>query len=83
MDLSNMNVVVSEPFNCNTDLLKELFYSNKIKNSFLTYKKLPKKNNSITRKSTINSIFNSNVDLIFNFNSDINSFEFLVKHKKR
>ena len=83
MDLSNMNVVVSEPFNCNTDLLKELFYSNKIKNSFLTYKKLPKKNNSITRKSTINSVFNSNVDLIFNFNLDINSFEFLVKHKKR
>ncbi|MBR2998806.1 MAG: hypothetical protein IKF44_00200, partial [Mycoplasmataceae bacterium] len=83
IDLSNMNVIVSEPFNCNIDLLKQLFSSNNIKNSFLTYKKLPKKNNAITRRSTMKSFLNSNVDLIFNFNSNINSFEFLVKHKKR
>ena len=83
IDLSNMNVIVSEPFNCNIDLLKQLFSSNNIKNSFLTYEKLPKKNNAITRRSTMKSFLNSNVDLIFNFNSNINSFEFLVKHKKR
>lgn len=81
-DWSDVNILLSNPFNINSSLLKNLFEDHKANYDFISWKKYPNKEKKITRKSLM-SVKKNQKDVIINFNSDINNFEILVKHKRR
>ncbi|MBD5423236.1 MAG: hypothetical protein HDR43_01945 [Mycoplasma sp.] len=81
-DLSQLNITVSNPFVNNFKIVNKFFEINNIKANFIEWKKMPTKENSVTRKSLISTFF-SKKDIILNFNENINNFEVIVKYKKR
>lgn len=81
-DWSNLDILISNPFNINSQLLFDLFKEHKANYDFVNWKKIPNKEKKITRKSLV-SFKKHHKDVIINFNTDINNFEILVKHKRR
>ena len=81
-DWSNLNILLSNPFNINSQLLEDLFKNNNANYDFINWKKSPNKEKKITRKSLV-SLKKNKKDVIINFNTDINNFEILIKHKRR
>lgn len=81
-NLGNLNIAISDPFLFNSKLI-ETMLGNKAKYRFIDWKnKNPKNKNSVTRRSFLKT-FRSKSNIIFNFTTDINNCEIIVKHKNR
>lgn len=81
-DLSNISILISNPFNFNEEILKNFLRQCQIECKIVNFKSIPKAKNEITRKSLMKT-FNKETDAIVNFIENNNSFEFVIKHKKR
>lgn len=81
-NLDNLNITISDPFHFNSKMI-ETMIGDKAKYRFIEWKnKNPQNKNAVTRKSFLKT-FNSKSNIIFNFTTDINNCEIIVKHKKR